>query len=50
MSSITFDTPEGTFNLPEYYRKKYNITINKTKQPLVAVEGRKKEDVLLLIP
>jgi hypothetical protein len=37
MSSIVFDTPEGSTNIPEYYKKKYNITITKTKQPLVAV-------------
>lgn len=50
MSSVTFDTVEGTFSLPEYYKKKYNINITKLKQPLIAVEGRKKGDVLLLIP
>lgn len=42
MSSITFDTPDGTLNIPEYYKKKYNITIAKTKQPLVAVESKRK--------
>lgn len=42
MSSIVLDTPEGSINIPEYYKKKYNISIAKTKQPLVAVERKRK--------
>jgi FPC/CPF motif-containing protein YcgG len=37
MTTVTFDTPEGTFNIPDYYKKKYSINITKLKQPLVAV-------------
>lgn len=50
MSTINVTTPEETLNLPEFYKKKYNITINKLKQPLVVTEGRKKEETILLIP
>ena len=42
MSSIIFDTPEGSISILDYYKKKYNITITKTKQPLVAVESKRK--------
>ena len=50
MSTINITTPEETMNLLEFYKKKYNITINKPKQPLVVAEGRRKEETILLVP
>jgi hypothetical protein len=34
----------------DYYKKKYNITIQKTKQPLLKVENKKGSHEILLVP
>lgn len=42
MANINIPTPEANLSLPQYYKTKYGITINKPKQPLMVAEGRKK--------
>lgn len=37
-------------NIIEYYKKKYNITIEKPKQPLLKVENPKGKMEILLVP
>jgi hypothetical protein len=34
----------------DYYKKKYNITIRKPKQPLLKVENKKGSIEILLVP
>ena len=42
--------PDENCSIREYYSKKYNINIENSKQPLLLVEGRKKEDHTLMVP
>ena len=40
----------GYEHIFDYYKKKYNLTLNSAKQPLLVTLGKRKDEKILLLP